>query len=165
MLKIRCESNNSQRQSGVQETTKSYYMGRIVNALTGLLNIEEEKSGEYAVQASTARQHYRKRWNTTNTDMPNRTSFGKNDGKTTKTICGVGRSGTTMRTLRYVTQMNSGWTSVFLVWALALTLLTSKQRSRCECVLFLPNVSYSRDLEPNVFTNGLVKVVLTLWLH
>ena len=96
--------------------------------------------------------------------MSNRTSVGKNDGKTTMTICGAGRRGTTMITLRYVTQTNSGWTSVFLVWASALTLLTSKQHSRCGCVV-LPNVSYSRDLEPNVFTNGLVKVVLTLWLH
>ena len=91
--------------------------------------------------------------------MPNRMSLGKNDGKTTMTICGAGRRGTTMITLRYVTQMNSGWTSVFLVWALALYSLPNNTAGAD--VLFLPIVSYSRDLEPNVFTNGLFKVVFT----
>ena len=68
---------------------------------------------------STAQQHYRSVWYAIAKMMLTAMSFGNQDGYTTRTSCGVGRRGTTMSALRYVTQWNSGWTSVALVWALA----------------------------------------------
>ena len=110
------------------------------------------------MRTSTAGQLYRNKWNTTNTIMPNAMSVGKKDGNTTRTSCGVGRIGTTMSALRYVTQMNSGWTSVALVWALALTLLTSKQHRRCRRVVFT-NLDTLEILSQSVHALALVQNV------
>ena len=97
---------------------------------------------------STAQQHYRSVWYAIAKMMLTAMSFGNQDGYTTRTSCGVGRRGTTMSALRYVTQWNSGWTSVALVWALARFYSPSCYTVTTWSNCFWTSTTSSRSLEP-----------------